>query len=298
MTTYSSVRQIKDDFQITSDDLQEIREFLNKIRIENHPDRTNGDFDNEGVKERYYNANNAIMFLDTLQNNQSLVVVEKMTDLMRVVTELIPNSKQNSLEQTLDSKISFAISTFRSKLFIPKISLTAITAIVTFIFLFPGRIKDDPALSRIIDPSSLGFLTAWFMSLTYSGLFWFMTFSNEERSKRKLMLLKVDSVQNGIFNDFINSELKDNIFTKDELTDFVFESSLGNKIGDRHRISVLNILNHRLFGSEIITLEIAQNIAELIIARGEKNQVIAKLSRNTLSETYMIKSSRHSGMTT
>lgn len=299
MTTYSSVRQIKEDFQITSDNLQEIREFLNKIRIENHPDRTNGDFENEIVKERYYNANNAIMFLDTLQNNQSLVVVEKMTDLMKVVVaELIPNSKQTSLEQNLDSKISSAITTFRSKLFIPKISLTAITGVVTFIFLFPGRIKDDPALSRLIDPSSSVFLGVWLMFLTYSVLFWFMSFSNDERSKRKLILLKVDSVQNGIFEDFIHSESKENIFTKDELTRFVFESSLGNRIGDRHRNSGLDILNQKLFGSEIITLEIAQNIAELIIARAEKNQVIEKLSRNTLSETYSIKNFPHSGINT
>jgi hypothetical protein len=39
------------------------------------------------------------------------------------------------LEQNLDTKITNTISTFRSKLLIPKISLTAITAVLTFIMV-------------------------------------------------------------------------------------------------------------------------------------------------------------------
>lgn len=42
----------------------------------------------------------------------------------------------------------------------------------------------------------------------------------------------------------------------------------------------------------MITMELAQNIAELIISRGEKNKVIEKLSINALSDTYELKSHR------
>ena len=287
--TYNSISEIKKDFQINSDSLEVIRDSVNVIRINTHPDKTNGEFPDENIKERYYKANSAIEYLDSIKNNQSLIVVEKMTDLMKVVTELIPTNRQNSLEQNLDSKISFAISTYRSKMFVPKISLTAITAVVTFLFLFPGQIKDNPTHSLFINPTSSFFGIVWFSLLLYSGLFWMMTFNNEEKSKKKLMLLKVDSVQNRIFENFIERHLNEDKFNKDELTHFIYESSMGNRLGELNHSEGLSLITTRLFGSEMITMEIAQNIAELIISRGEKNKVIEKLSISTLSDIYELK---------
>ncbi|WHT39484.1 hypothetical protein QNH98_01915 [Myroides sp. mNGS23_01] len=182
--TYNSINEIKKDFQIDSDSLEIIRDRVNTIRTEIHPDRTNGEFPNENIKERYYKANNAIEYIDSIKNNQSLIMVEKVTDLVKVITELIPTDRQNSLEQNLNSKISFAISTYRSKMFVPKISLTAITAVLTFLFLFPGQIKDNPTLSKFIDPTSSFFAIIWFFLLFYSVIFWIMIFINEEKSKK------------------------------------------------------------------------------------------------------------------
>ncbi len=287
MTEYTSISQIKKDFQIDSDNLELIRDHINKIRINNHPDKTNGEFENENLKELYYKSNSAIEYIDSIKHNHSLVIVEKMTDLMKVITELIPANKQNSLEQNLDSKISFAISNFRSKLFIPKVSLTAITAVITFLFLFPNQIKDNPFLSHFINPESNTFALIWLSFLIYSGFLWIIAYSNEEKEKRKLALLKVDSVQNKIFEDFVRKECSENIFTKDKLTRFIFRNSDKNGFEERHQ--VIGLIINRFFGSNMITLEIAQNTAELIIARCEKNKVIEKLPSHTLSDTYEIK---------
>lgn len=288
MTTYNPISHIKKDFQIDSDNLEVIRKRLNEIRIKSHPDNTNGQFATDEIKDEYHNANNAIEYLDQISNNNSLIIVEKMTDLMKVVTELIPVNKQNSLEQNLDSKISFAITNFRSRMFLPKISLSAITAVVTFLFLFPGQIKDNPALSYIINPTSSIFVVIWFLLLLYSGLFWIMTFSNEEKAKKKLTLLKVDSFQNRLFDDFLRKSTY-NQFSKDNLTHFIYEQSHRNRFGDRIRPEGLTLITTRLFGSDMITMEIAQSIAEIIIARGEKNKVLEKLSNNTLSDMYTLK---------
>jgi len=294
MTKCNSINDIKKIFQIDSDDLEVIREIINTIRIKNHPDKTNGEFANESIREQYYSANSAIEYLDNLKSNQSLIVVEKMTDLMKVVTELIPTNKQNSLEQNLDSKISFAITTFHSKMFFPRISLTAITAVVTFLFFFPDQIKNNPTFSHFINPTSSEFVIIWFILLLYSGFFWIITFLNEEKAKKKLTLLKVDSIQNGFFEDFVRNQSNNGKFTKDDLTHFIHARSNKNRIGDRKGPeglleSLSGGLNLRLFGTEIITMEIAQSIAELIIVRGEKNNVIEKLTNNTLSDTYELK---------
>ncbi|MBB1643884.1 hypothetical protein [Sphingobacterium sp. UME9] len=289
MKTYNSILEIKKEFQIDSDNLEIIREHLNAIRINSHPDKTNGHFANDLIEAEYHNANNAIKYLDQISGDNSLIVVEKMADLMKMVTEMIPANRQSSLEQNLDSKISFVITNFRSRMFLPKISLSVITAVMTFLFFFPGQIKSNPALSQIINPTSQTFLGIWFSLLLYSGLFWIMIFLNEEKAKRRLTLLKVDSIQNGLFQDFVRQIEFNNQFSKDDLTHFIHEQCHRNRFGNRTRPEGLTLITTRLFDSDMITMEIAQSIAEIIIARGEKNKVLAKLSSKTLSDTYEFK---------
>jgi hypothetical protein len=283
MRTYSSVRQIKEGFQVDSDDLQVIRDVVNKIRIENHPDKTNGVFESVEVEEEYLNANNAVMFLDSMADNRSLVTIDKM-DLVRAFAELMPiNQQQQQIsEQNLDRKIGSAIDTYRHKLNFPRISLASISAIVTFIYLFPGQIKDHPTLSKLFDPSKPSFIVIWLIILLYSLTYWLFTFRNEEKAKKRLALLKVDSVQNNLFEEFIFLQKKDN-FSKDNLTHFIFNENFGT-----HRDPLASLV---LGFSGIITLDIAQNIAELILARAEKNKVIERVTENTMSETYLIKKS-------
>ena len=110
-----------------------------------------------------------------------------------------------------------------------------------------------------------------------------MTFIKEEKEKMKLMLLKVDSIQNNIFENFIEQHLVENKFKKDNLTQFIYESSKRARSGEPSQIIT------RLFGTEMITREISQSIAEIINLRCEKNKVIEKLSLNSLSETYEVK---------
>ena len=288
---FNSRDEIKNHFSIESDDLSIIRDELNSKRAKIHPDKTKGKFESDTTEEEYHSINNAIEFIDSLKENQSLVVVERMTDLMKVMTDLIPNNKHNSLEQSLDTKISFTITSFRSRMFLPKISLTAITAIVTFLFLFPNQIKDNPTLSYYINPTSTVFALLWFILLSYSIMFWILVFFNEEKAKKALALLKVDSVQNRIFEQFIEYLDDNKSFTKDDLTNFIYNIR-NHERRYKERSEVLNIKPVFLFGSKMITEEIAQNIAELIISRGEKNDVIKKLSRNTLSDTYELKNYR------
>lgn len=273
--TYTSIKQIKDDFQLDSSDLEILRDSLNHLRKEFHPDKNNGSFKDDIEKEKYHKANEAIEYIDSLKNNNQLMVVEKMTDLIKVVADLIPNSKETSLQNSLDSKIGFAIERYKSRLFLPKVSVTAITAVMTFLFAVPTQIKDNPVLSKYLNPQSSFFVIMWFAMLLYTGAFWLLTYMNEERAKRRLSLLRVDSTQNELFDRFVKQR-DINIFTKDELTEYIFDrNSHGSK-------SIL------LFGSDIITMEVAQSISELIISRAEKKGIIEKSSSNTLSDQFKI----------
>lgn len=207
-----------------------------------------------------------------------------MTELMKVVTELIPNNKQNTLEQNLESRISTTIKSYRSIFFLPKISITTVTAIVTFLFLFPNQIKEHSTLSAFINPTNDLFIMAWITLLFCSILLWIIAFTSEEKSKRKLSLLKVDSFQNNIFDKFLDLESeKDNEFTKEGLTHFIYDKANGKKPN-------LSLNMRRLFTPtcEAITMEISQNVAEIIIVRAEKNKVVKKVTYSTLCDTYEI----------
>jgi hypothetical protein len=271
-----SLSQLKQDFDLQSNDLDVLRDSLNLIRIELHPDKNNGIFKNQPEEERYHKISEAIEFIESLKSNTSLMVVEQMTDLVKAIAMLVPNNKESSFQTNVETKINFAIANYKSKLFLPKISLTVVAAVMTFLFALPSQLKDNPALSKYLNVQSSSFIVIWLMMLLYTGFFWLMAYTNEERGKRKLSLLKVDSTQNEIFDEFIKLNDKSS-FTKDELTEYIF-----------HRYSRANT-SVLLFGSEAVTKEVAQSISELILARAEKKGILQVSNENSLSDKFLLK---------
>lgn len=274
MKNYSSINEIKKDFFIKDEDLSTVRDVLNKMRAEVHPDTTKGIFEDKSQEEQYHNINSAIEYIDKLKNNQSLMVIEKMTDLMKIVADITPNNRQNNLENNLNNNISTAVSTHKSIWFLPKISLTAITTILTFIFFLPESISSSPILLKLVNISNEMLIRCWLVLLLITIFLWFIAYLNNEAAKKKLMLLKIDSTQNHLFNSFLSLQ-KNEIFTKDELTHFIYKWNK-HEIENKYPLALM-------FGSDIITIGIAQDIAELVLLRAERNRVLQKAELNKLS---------------
>ncbi len=274
--TYVSIQQIKSDFDIHTDDVDVLLEHLKEVRNKVHPNSTQGNFVDAAQKETYYKVEEAIEYANKHKGNDQLMVVSKMTDLMKVmVAELIPANKQNSLEQHLETKITKAVKNHRSKLFIPKVSLTAFTTVLSFLYFMPTQIKANPTMSLLVDPTSRQFAQVWVLLLVSTALFWIISYYRDQKSKNLLSLLKVESTQNIIFSEFleINKE-----FTKDKLTRFIF----GYYKSKSKEPFIRLILNNH----EIISLEIAQNTAEVILSRAEKKNAIKKIADSGLSDKY------------
>src|ERR1700727_2567883 len=96
---YTSLQQIKSDFNVHHDDLSLLREELNSIRISLHPDKSRGQFANTADEARYHQANEAIVYIERLQNNHSLAAIERMTDLIKVVKDLLPIRQGDTVQQ-------------------------------------------------------------------------------------------------------------------------------------------------------------------------------------------------------
>jgi len=273
----TTIYQIKKDFNLDSNNVDEILDVLKAKRIELHPDKSNGDFKDKNHEQSYHTIDESIRYLENLKINNSLTINEQVTSLIQVVKDLIPNTKETTLQTNLESRINFAIEHYKSKLFIPKISLTAITAIMTFLIAFPTQVKNNVILYKYLDTQSSLFAFIWLSLIVYTGTFWLFTYSSQEKGKKALSMLKVDSTQNEIFKDYIQeNEFKE--FSKDHLTDYIFRRYA------RHRRNIVSLF----FGDETVTLEVAQSIAELIIARGEKKGVVKLSMENSLSDIYIL----------
>jgi hypothetical protein len=273
--TFSSIKEVKENFNIDNDNLDSIRDILNKMRSELHPDKSNGNFKSTTEKEKYYRLNNAIDYVDKVKSNSSLAVIETVTELIKKVTDIIPINKDNILNQNLENKISDSIQERNFKLKFPKITLTGISTIFTFLIAFPNQMKDNPFLSKYIDPNNPAFIIIWVFLIVYTGIFWLFAYTSEDRSKKRITRLKMGSEQNKLFNDFI-FETHLQRFTKDNFTNFIYENNKSHG----------GIFS--LYGN-IFNLEIAQGIAEIIIFRALNKGVINKIDNDSLEEEYLIK---------
>ncbi len=286
---FHSTKSIKDNFNIDSNDIDVIYDTVYQIRLKLHPDKTNGEFMSEVEKENYYNADAAIKYLNLARSNSQIIVVEKMTEMIKAIAELSPINKENILQTKFDTNLSLAIKNYKSIFFIPKLSLTGISAFMTFLIAFP---KND-AITQYFPFYINTMRSAWFPSVIITCVLWIISYFIQEKAKNRLSMLKVDSIQNKLFSDFL-SFLNDNlsatknevIFSKDAFTYFVYNPE---KRINKNAFVRLTDIPVSLFNSAM-TLEVAQSIAEIILSRYEAKGGIEKTTnpKDPLSESFKI----------
>ena len=277
---YTSLQQIKSDFNVHHDDLSLLREELNSIRISLHPDKSRGQFANTADEARYHQANEAIVYIERLQNNHSLAAIERMTDLIKVVKDLLPIRQGDTVQQRVDRKSDLTFQQYRSHYFFPKITLTVISAILTFLIAFPGSIKNNPTLAKVLNPQSTGFAEIWLLLVGGTVLFWILVYLREERAKRILSLLKLESTQHRLFVNFLrgDSHLQ---FYKAELTMYIYR-----------RYNRRKPLFFTIFFAEVVTQELAQEISTLILNRSCENNFVTRLDVPVLDDFYELSEGR------
>jgi hypothetical protein len=270
---YNSLEQIKSDFKLNQGNLDQIRDALNTIRVTLHPDKNNGEFACTADEARYHKTNDAINYIERLQNNHSLMIVERVTELIKVVTEMIPTRDEHFNPQMVERKTETTLKQYRSRHNFPKITLAALSAMLTALAIFPKIIHDNPTLTKLLNPQSPLFIGCWLTMLGLTGCVWLLAYIMEEKAKKTLSNLKLETTQNRLFNDFIEDNAQ---FTKDDLTGYIYGS-----YKDKKTIS-------RFLGHQVVTEELTQEIATLIINRGCKKGVIQNLEIPSLDDLYEV----------
>jgi hypothetical protein len=289
MRPYTTVAQIKSEFGIRSDDPNEIKKHLKRIIKEIHPDANHHQSPSSSDQERFENVMAALAFLD---QGFSMVPTVQLHALSRYVENTGALVLQEKQDQKFEDKRNQFLNRYRSSTLFPKISSASIVGLLSLLWMFPSTIDSHPVLSKYSFFSGATFGIVWLSSICVAGYYWLFTRYSEQRLELAVKRLDLDSVQEEIFDSFVQLELtpvpkgtrrKKNEtpaepekprFTKDALIVHITELSLINL---RYRPSILRnpaswFLRPAL--SQNVSFDLATLVAESIISKAVGNNLI------------------------
>lgn len=270
---FKNIEEIKGEFNIQSSDIREIRKEL-KSKLKNvHPDKIGQNQWNSDTKDLFLKINSAIEFIDNITES-TLVPIDQVTELVKVAKDLILNSNQKSTETEFSLQLQLFADEQRQSFKLPKISAGVITAILSFVWLFPKTVEDHPVLSRFISFDNSGFVFGWFITLCYVIAFWIIIIMRERRSKLLIKSLKSDRTQIRLIQDF--SQISNDYFSKHELVDYIASLFGANQVNP-----------FLLFRKAKIDLETAESLATVLLEKLLQRKLIIEYTQNpTISENY------------
>jgi len=266
------------EYGIESNEEEIILKELRKKMLEIHPDKFQGEFPNDETKERFHKLQELLDSQE--QANNALIPISAVKDLIAYSQNINKDSKEVRLETKLKDSINDYEPDIGRRAKLPKISLTALTTIISFLWLFPGQISEHPILSELISTDSMFFTVFWIVLIFYTLMFWILGMRNENREKYTLRQIKTERFQGNLFEEFIDWCKRENkeSFKRSELISFT-----GNRVGKR-RHSPMN-----MFFSSSIDEQIFENLANLIISKAEQKQLIEIIDGTGFEDKFEIK---------
>lgn len=271
---YKNLDEIRKVFGITTEDPNEVRKELKTILARTHPDRSHGEFTDEIAKRQFFNTLEAIRYIESgnIESQiQSSLTVSDVQGLINTVVKslIIPQTVPNSekMQQRFEQCLSGQKSKIRSRYFIPRITLSTITGILSFLWLFPNLVKQHPILGALVTAYQKIFTVIWFEALLLTISLWIITKHAENKESVIKSRLSLESYQNKLFEEFYYFRYGN--FSKDDFIQFIIEHKehhifIGKVIPSLGRVGALD-------------LEVVQSLADLIFERAENKGVIEKV---------------------
>jgi len=281
---FTEINEIRREFGINEHKPEEIRSRLRTLQSELHPDRTGGEFQEGNDKERFLRVSAALDYIEKHETNESaLVPVSMMADLLKVIRDLVPAQQEKNAETALNTSVATKLTTLHTQYKTPRITTSAISIVLSAIWLFPNQIADHPVLGHYLDTSSITFSVLWFYSVVITAMIWVRTSMHEEKRKRFLGIIKTEGWQNERFMKFV-SEIN---FDEDDKKRFTKDSFMRDLVC-KQPIHRSLFLQFRFQRPDELDPELAQGIVDSVVGRAEQRGLIAKDLVKTLSETYYV----------
>lgn len=286
-----TIEDIKKEFGTKSNDISEIRKELRDIVKEIHPDKNEGKFKTEADESKYHKISKAIEFLD---QDFTLVPKVEISALATLLRDQFPSRKDENQIKILEDRGERFIKSIKDSSTVPKVSSAVVTTILSFLWLFPSTIAEHPILSKYLTTDNLAFTFIWFYSIVFSGIYWLTAKTREDKIDSAIKRLNLESVQNRLFESFIELEIysKKDIkifrFTKENFIEYLTDidmMTLEYHPG-RLRSSLADILWFIPTRRRNVNLELSQVLADIIIDRALGRELIKIEKGKRLSDTY------------
>ena len=270
---FNSIEEIKKEFSLDGIENDKLKTELKKKLAESHPDKVG----QENFDSDYFEKLKSGLDFLTKTTTTDLVTTEQVTDLIKIVKDLTTKSSNDTAEKQFSESLNNFYKERKEALLLPKISLSIITGILSFLWLFPQTVADHPIMSNYIDFENKLSTIIWIVLLTYTIFFWVLISRKERREKNLSKRLKTERTQNKILIDFQRENGTKN-FIKSDLTDFILD-----RYSFRKQPSVLAVF----MGRAGIDQETGENLSNFIIGKAEnKGLITEKKEGQTLDELY------------
>lgn len=276
------LEEIQKRYNISSNDLKEVKAQLKTKLKENHPDNNNN-FDSDYFSE----LNNDLAYVEELiRNSENQNTLVPMSEVLQTLAEIIqvPAKKDKEvLNEKLSETIQSRLLITRKRLRIPRIGSATMLAVITFLWMFPNQVLEHPFVQALFGDAdtydkarfAMIIIFVWLCALVIVILIWVDSVCRERIEKGIMERLKLESVQNKIFMDFLNSVSSNKQFSK---LDFMEYLACGLSEGKKHRKTL-----H--FKPEE---EIVQNMADIILLRAKEYGVIKAIKSHSLIDCFEI----------
>ncbi len=297
-STFENIEEIKKEFSISTNELKEIRDELIKKLAKETPKTEDGKFESDIQETSYYRNYDAIAFVDDeIDKSRAIIPVNDIYELVKFVKNMPIQGNQTLLEanKKLDIQIEKSIENDRLKIFIPKISFTVLSAILSFLWLFPATLESNPYLNSFVNSKNntvyIFFTMFYILILLFTFLIWIKFALRELWKKEIFSKLKSDEMQNTLFLRFLESlgireGIGLNSFLKKQLKEFIVHGRKNHNEYERYsRSSILQYY----FGYIPIDDEVADCVADIIITKGLEKGFLEKEKGVLFEDRFKLK---------
>lgn len=284
------LEEIRKRYNITSNDLKEIKIQLKTKIKENHPDN-NKHFDSDYFSE----LNNDLEYIENLisdSENQNTLV--PMSEVIHTLAEILqaPVKKDEDLKEVLNEKLSENIQnrllSSKKRLRIPRITSTTMVAVITFLWMFPNKVMEHPLIQILFGETGYArilfaiFITiVWLYALIFAVIIWVNSIRREKEEKEIMDRVKLESVQNKIFMRFLDHISPDKKFSKLDFMEY-----LAYGMSRRYLVNLSRKQRKKLqLNPED---ELVKNVADIILLRAKEYEIITVSKPQGLIECYEI----------
>jgi hypothetical protein len=279
---FQSIEQIRTALNITARDPEEIRREIRRQLKAAHPDTAAG-AGRPAADRQVLQLTEALDFLDEHKRMTAVVPVEDVTSLVHALQHLMPLTRARETENLFSRLVDERIAETKHAGRTARLTLTAVAAVLTALWLFPGLVGSHPVLRGIIRSEDPLFTLIWAALLLCTAAMWLVQKLWRQRAIAAITDLKLDVTQHRLFRAFVQAQadlLQEPLPLRFYRDDFIhyLEGRAGFAAASAGKAA----------GDARLDTELARHLADTILQNAEHRGMVKKADSQTLRQQYIL----------